>query len=168
MPAPQEAGQAAVDLSNVEIELPYDKAGQDETAFLLAHGHPLLMTVALIAAGMALRFGLTLRRQRAAKQPPSPELRRKHLRIAKPAALLMLFGLIGGPASAWLFRGWEPFGTLHAALGTAAALLFGITAWDGRALEGGDAARRQRHGWIALAAFLMAAVSAVTGFVLLP
>jgi len=72
-----------------------------------------------------------------------------------------------------LFRGWSPFGSLHAWLGVLAAALFGTAGWLGRALERGrvEGDRTQaakRHGQVAALAMLAGAAAAAAGMVLLP
>jgi hypothetical protein len=138
----------------------------------LAYGHPAWMVVALCLAALALRAGMRLRAQRQGRGvralQPRAELLRAHLRLAKPAVVLVLLGFVAGPLSAVWLRGWSPFGKLHAWLGLAAALLFGTVAWLGHRLQAGRGGRPDTHGWLALLALLMGALAAVAGFVLLP
>ena len=67
---------------------------------------------------------------------------------------------------AWL-RGEDPFGTVHALFGCTAAALFSAAAILGHRLETGNP-QRDAHGWIGLGAFLLGALAAVAGFVILP
>jgi hypothetical protein len=126
------------------------------------------MLLALALAAQALRSGLALRTARRRGRPPRPAERRAHLRVAKPAALLLLVGLPLGPLSAVWLRGLDAFGTLHAAVALLAAALFAAAAWLGHALEHGAVARREAHAAVALAAVLAGAAAFATGFVLLP
>ncbi len=126
----------------------------------------MLLSIGL--AALALRAGLRLRRERQAGRRRPPELRRRHLRWAKPAAAMALVGFVGGPLSmAWL-RGRDPFHTFHALLGVTAALLFAATAIMGRRLERGRTRALDIHALAGLLAVGCAALAAVAGFVLLP
>lgn len=126
------------------------------------------MAVALALAALALRAGLALRRPRLAGRRRDPELRRRHLRLAKPAVALVVVGFAAGPLSAGLLRGWTPFATFHAAVGSAAALLFVAAAIAGRGLERGRSRARDLHALLGGLAVLLAALAAVAGFSLLP
>jgi hypothetical protein len=125
----------------------------------------------LLSIGLALltlRAGLILRRARLGRAPRDPSLRRRHLRLAKPAVALVLIGFLGGPISAVWLRGWEPFHSFHGVLGLAVASFFTAAWWMGRQLERGRASARNVHAWLGALAVLGAAVAAVAGFVLLP
>jgi len=128
------------------------------------------MAATLLVVFWTLRSGLLLRRRRLRGQRgrESAELRRRHLRSAKPAVVLVLVGLLLGVASAVGLRGWAPLGTLHGWAGLSAAALFAAAAARGRALETGRTRSREGHARLALGAALAAAVAAVAGFVLLP
>lgn len=126
------------------------------------------MVASLAAAGLAFRAGLGLRRARLSRRPPPRDLRRRHLALAKLALPLLLAGFVGGPLSSALLRDWTPFGTFHGIAGALAALLFVAAALQGRRLEGGRVSARQAHGLLGALAMLIAAVTAVAGFVLLP
>ena len=136
------------------------------------------MVVALALVALALRAGLRIRKARHARvagarpRPGSPsgsELLRAHLRIAKPAVVVVLIGFAAGPASSFWLRGWEPFGKLHSWLGLAAAALFVATALLGRRLEQRrSGARPDLHGLLGLLGVLVAALTAMAGMVLLP
>ena len=126
------------------------------------------MLLSITTAALALRAGLRLRRSRRAGRRRPPELRRRHLRLAKPAATLVLVGFIAGPLSmAWL-RGREPFDTVHAWIGVTVALLFATTAFIGLRLERGRTRALDAHALAGLLAVAGAALAAVAGFVLLP
>jgi hypothetical protein len=125
----------------------------------------------LLSIGLALLTlgaGLAVRRARLGRAPRDPSLRRRHLRLAKPAVLLVLIGFLGGPISAVWLRGWEPFHSFHGGLGLAVATLFGAAWLAGRRLERGRASARTAHALLGALAVLGAAVAAVAGFVLLP
>ena len=134
----------------------------------LAWGHPALMVAVLALVVWTLRAGVEVRRARRRGHGAVSELRRAHLRLARPAVALVLLGFVGGPLSMWLLRDREPFGTLHAALGTIAAVLFVVTAVLGRRVEQGRLDAAALHGRLALAAAIAAGAAAVAGFVLLP
>jgi hypothetical protein len=133
----------------------------------LAWAHPVAMSVGLLLAIFALRLGLRLRHGRLTRQPSAVALRRLHLRVAKPAVVLLLVGFVGGPLSAVWLRGWEAFGTFHSALGGLAAVFLLVTGLEGRQLERG-AGDRDRHALLAVLAVLFGGVAAFAGFVLLP
>lgn len=134
----------------------------------LAYGHPLWMVASLALAAVALRTGLALRRARTRRGRKTSAMRRAHLRVAKPAAVLVLVGFVGGPLSAAYLRGWEPFGSFHAWLGLLAAGLFGAAAAVGHRIEEGRSRRFDAHALLGMLAMLAAAIAAVAGFVLLP
>jgi hypothetical protein len=125
----------------------------------------------LFSVGLALltlRAGLAVRRARLGRAPRDASLRRRHLRLAKPAVALLLIGFLAGPLSAVWLRGWEPFHSLHGVLGLAVASLFTAAAILGRRLERGRGSARTAHAWLGALAVLGAALAAVAGFVLLP
>ena len=133
------------------------------------------MLVALALAGLGLRAGLRMRRLRQHGQPPKRGLLAAHLRMARPAVVLMLLGGVSGPLSAVWLSDWSPFGTLHAWLALAAAGLFATAGWLGLRMQRGlayEGERRDRaanlHGSLGTLAMLVAAVAAVAGMVLLP
>jgi polyferredoxin len=137
-------------------------------ARVLAHLHPAWMLISLALAVLTLRAGLALRRARLGRAPRDPGLRRRHLRLAKPAVVLVLAGFVGGPLSAVWLRGWEPFASFHGALGLVVATLFAAAALIGRRLERGRSRAFQLHALLGALAVLGAALAAVAGFVLLP
>ncbi len=126
------------------------------------------MVTSLGLAALALRAGLALRRSRLGRQPRESGMRRAHLRVAKPAVVMILLGFIGGPVSVWWLRGWEPFGSFHALLGTLVATLFAAAALAGRRIETGRSRSFDAHALLGGLALLLAALAAVAGFVLLP
>ena len=126
------------------------------------------MLVSLALAVLTLRAGLALRRARRGRAPPEPGLRRRHLRLAKPAVAFVLAGFAGGPISAVLLRDWRAFGSFHGMLGLAVAALFLAAAVLGRRIERGRASAFEAHAWLGALAVLGAALAAVAGFVLLP
>ena len=126
------------------------------------------MLVALALAAATLRAGLALRRRRRRRLRPLPELRRRHLRLAQPALILLLVGFAGGAVSAVALRGWDLLSSFHGVLGTAVAALFAAAAWLGRGLERGRSRAFDAHALLGGVAVLLAAVAAVAGFVLLP
>ncbi len=126
------------------------------------------MTATLLLAAATLRLGLRLRRMRQKSQRRPPELRRRHLRLAKATVTGVAIGFVAGPLSALLLRDWTPFGTLHAWVGSAVAALFFAAAVIGRRLERGESRSRDLHGLLGLIAVLGGALAAMAGFVLLP
>jgi hypothetical protein len=136
------------------------------------------MVVALGLLVLALRAGLRIRRARHARlagarpragKLSASDLLRAHLRIAKPAIVVVLIGFVAGPASSFWLRGWDPFEKLHSWLGLAAAGLFVATALLGRRLEQRRrGARAGLHGLLGLLGVLAAALTAMAGMVLLP
>jgi len=151
-----------------------DPTGHDALARVLAYGHPAVMLLALAGAAVALRAGLEMRARRRRGAAPGRDLLRSHVRVARPAVVLLLVGFAGGPLSALLLRDWRPFGTLHSWLGVVACGLFAAAGWLGWKLqtgrvEGGSRRRAaERHGLVAALALLVAAVTAAAGMVLLP
>jgi hypothetical protein len=126
------------------------------------------MLASLGLAALALRSGLRLRRARRGRAPRGPELRRRHLRLAKPAAVLVLVGFVGGPISQVWLRGGEPLSTLHGAIGLLVAALFAAAAVLGHRIEEGRSRAFDVHAACGAAAVLLGALAAVAGFVLLP
>ena len=93
---------------------------------------------------------------------------RAHLRLAKPAVVMIGIGFLGGPLSALWLRDWTPFGSFHAWLGGLTVILFATTAILGRRLEQGRGRPVEAHAILAGLAVMAAAVAAVAGFILLP
>jgi hypothetical protein len=140
----------------------------DSLVRALAWAHPTWMLLSIGAAVVALRHGLRLRRARHAGTRPDPEWRRRHLLVARPAVAAMLVGFTLGPISAVALRGFEPFDTLHAAVGVAVAALFAGAAWLGHRIAQGRSRARDLHALLGGLGVLFAALAAVAGFALLP
>lgn len=126
------------------------------------------MIVSLSIAALALRAGLRLRRNRVARVGRKEDLLRAHLRLAKPAVVMIGIGFLAGPLSALWLRDWTPFESLHAWLGSLAVILFATTAILGRRLERGHGRPVEAHAILAGLAVMAAAITAVAGFILLP
>lgn len=126
------------------------------------------MIATLLLAGATLRLGLQLRSLRHRRQRRSPDLRRRHLKLAKTTILFVAVGFSSGPVSALLLRDWTPFGSLHGWIGTATAALFFSAGLLGRRLERGESRALDAHGLLGLCALLAAGLAAMAGFVLLP
>jgi len=135
---------------------------------LYAYVHPLWMVASLGVVALALRAGLRLRRSRFGREPRTPDLLRTHLRLAKPAVVLVCVGFLAGPISVFFLRGWQPFSTFHAWLGVLAASLFIAVAILGWRLERHRGRPVDAHAILASLAVLAAAVAVVAGLVLLP
>lgn len=134
----------------------------------LAWLHPAWMAVGLALGGLALRSGLALRRARAGRAPRTPALRPAHLRVAKPAVLMLLVGFVAGPVSAVWLRGWDAFHSFHSWVGLSAAALFAAAAVQGHRIEVHGSRRFDRHALLGGLALLLGGLAAVAGFVLLP
>jgi hypothetical protein len=154
-----------------------DPAANDAVLRTLAWAHPVWMLLSLALAAAALRLGLALRRDRRARlhglarapeARPRGALRSAHLRLAKPAVVLVWLGFVGGPLSMWALRGRTPFDTVHALLGVTAALLFAGAALLGWRLEHARGRPVEAHALLGLLAVLAGAAAGIAGFVLLP
>jgi len=126
------------------------------------------MIASVVLAVAALRAGLAIRRAREAKCAPRPGSRQRHLRLAKPAVVLVAIGFVAGPVSAVWLRGWESFATFHSAVGVLVVMLFGAAAVYGYRLARGEQRARQLHALFGGLAVLASLLAAVAGFVLLP
>jgi hypothetical protein len=126
------------------------------------------MSASLLLAALALRSGLAIRRARQMRRPPPPGARRRHLRLAQLAFVLLCIGFAAGIASAVWLRGFEPLRSFHGVLGTLAFSLFVLTWRAGERLEHGDQQVRERHARLALAAMFAAVLTALAGFAILP
>jgi hypothetical protein len=125
------------------------------------------MTLCLAALFGALRLGLKMRKRRLAGAPPSVDLIRLHLRLAKPAVLFAMLGFIGGALSSSLIRGWALFESFHAMLGLIVVCLLTATAILGRRAERAEGDPGV-HGLVGVVTMLAASLAAIAGFVLLP
>lgn len=119
-------------------------------------------------AALAFQVGFGMRRARLRSQRREPATRRSHLRVAKPAVVLLVLGFALGPLSMWKLRARDPFESVHGWLGVLAASLFVATGCLGRRLERGRSRRLDTHALLGALALLAAALAAVAGFVLLP
>ncbi len=126
------------------------------------------MLLSLALASLALRTGLALRRARRGRGRRSPTLRRSHLRLARPAVLLLLVGFVAGPISAVWLRGWEALETFHGVLGVIAAALFAWAGVLGQRIARGRSYARDTHALLGVLGILGGALAAVAGFSLLP
>jgi len=126
------------------------------------------MVASIGLCAVALRRGLALRRTRLKRRRRTRESLRAHLRIAKPAVLLVAVGFLAGPLSAAWLRDWTPLSTFHAWIGITSFGLFVAAAAIGRNLERGRGRAVEAHAITAGLAVLAAAVAAIAGFVLLP
>ena len=145
-----------------------DRTGHDAVAFYLAYLHPAWMLLSLGLAALALRAGLALRRARRLGQRRTADAYRRHVRLAKPALLLLALGFALGLASSVGLRGWSALGTAHGAVASAALAAFLATGALGRALERGTSRAVEWHARLAALSLLLAAAALGTGFVLLP
>ena len=145
-----------------------DPTGHDPLAFYLAYLHPLWMLASLSLALATLRRGLALRRARKRGQRRTAEAYRRHLRLAKPALVLLGVGYAGGIASSVLLRGWDAFDTAHSLVASTALAVLLTTGTLGWRLEHGRSRAVEWHARFAALAVLLAAAAIGTGLVLLP
>ncbi len=125
------------------------------------------MTVCLGALFYVLRLGLKIRARRLSGLPPEVSLLRMHLRLAKPFVVFAMLGFAGGVASAIWLRDWGALQSFHGIAGGVVLLHFAATAWHGRAAERVEG-EPGVHGVLGLVSMLLAGLSAIAGFVLLP
>jgi len=144
-----------------------DPTQSDAVSRWLAYVHPAWMLASLVLMFLALRIGMTMRKRRVAGERRGALVKR-HVRLAKPAVVMLMLGLVAGPVSALWLRDWTPLQTLHGWLGLTAASLFGTAAWIGSRILNAQSRAVEAHGWVALTAALTAALASVAGFVLLP
>ena len=145
-----------------------DPTGLDPVAFYLAYLHPLWMLGSLALAAAALRAGLALRRARRLGQRRTAEAYRRHLRLAKPALVLLALGFGGGITSSVLLRGWNAFESGHGLVACAALAVLLTAGTLGWRLEHGQRRFVEWHARLAALSVLLAAAAIGTGFVLLP
>lgn len=145
-----------------------DPSSDDALLRALAYIHPIWMVATLALAGAALRTGLRMRSARRRRARRERGALQRHLRLAKTAVAMAVIGFAAGPVSMFWLRGRDPFGTAHSLAGITALLLFLVTGILGRRLERGRGRPLDAHALVATLALLTGAVSAVTGFVLLP
>jgi hypothetical protein len=126
------------------------------------------MVLGITLAFVAMRAGLKLRRARTQGGRRTRAMRDVHLRLAKPAVVVVAVGFLGGIVSAYFLRGWTPFENFHGWLGLAVAGLFVAAAVVGHRIEEGKSRAFDAHALLGGLALLSAAVAAVAGFVLLP
>jgi hypothetical protein len=134
----------------------------------LSYLHPTWMLVSIGMAALALRAGLALRRSRRGARPRTPRMRAAHLRLAKPAVVLLLLGFLGGPISSVWLRGWDPFHTFHGVVGLVVVSCFAAAAGLGTRIERGHSRAFDAHALLGGLGVLLAALAAIAGFVLLP
>lgn len=145
-----------------------DPTGRDPVAFYLAYLHPLWMLGSLALTLVTLRAGLALRRARRRGQRRSAEAYLRHLRLAKPALVLLALGFACGIASSLWLRGWSVLESVHgrvACVALAALLATGTLGWR---LEHGRSRSVEWHARLAALSVLLAAAAIGTGLVLLP
>ncbi len=126
------------------------------------------MLLALAGVYMALRVGLSMRRQRQRGAGKAPGQLARHMTWGRPAILLAGLGLLSGPLSAVFLRNWEPLRTLHGGLALVAGALLLVAGFVGWKLSRGESRAVEAHGRLAVLAALLAGLAAFAGFVLLP
>jgi hypothetical protein len=145
-----------------------DPTGHDPLAFYLAYLHPLWMLAALGLVLATLRAGLALRRARRRGQKRTADAYRRHLRLAKPALVLLGLGFGAGIASSVLLRGWTALDSGHGRVACAALVALLATGAIGWRLEHGKSRSVEWHARLAALSVLLAAAAIGTGLVLLP
>jgi hypothetical protein len=126
------------------------------------------MILGISLAFLAMRAGLKLRQARTQAGTRTRAMRDAHLRLAKPAVVVVVVGFAAGVASAYFLRGWTPFENFHGWLGLSVAGLFVAAAVVGHRIEEGKSRAFDIHAALGGLALLFAAVAAIAGFVLLP
>ena len=126
------------------------------------------MLLSLGLAFLALRAGLALRRTRLRRRGRTPDLRPRHLRLAKPAVAMVAVGFAGGLISWPWLRGGETLGSFHGLVGLAVMGCFAGAALLGHRIETGRSRALEAHALLGGLAVLLAALAAVAGFALLP
>jgi hypothetical protein len=150
------------------VNPPADPTGHDPLAFYLAYLHPLWMLGSLALALATLRAGLALRRARRLGQRRTAEAYRRHLRLAKPALVLLGLGFASGIASSVGLRGWAALDSSHGLVASAAFMALLATGTLGWRLEHGRSRAVEWHARLAALSLLLAAAALGTGLVLLP
>ncbi len=153
-----------------------DRDLTDALAWWLAYAHPAFMVATLVLVGITLRSGLQLRSGRRARTrgrrragaPPRGQTRKRHLRFAKPAVVLVLLGSVTGPISSTLLRGWDFLGSFHGVVGGVVIALYATAGILGLRLERVQSQDRETHGVVGLLAGLLSGLAAIAGFILLP
>ena len=131
----------------------------------LAYAHPLAM-VALLGLGVrVLLDGLRIRRARLLGGRADS---RRHRRLARWFAGLLVPGFAGGLASMLWLRSERPFESVHFALVSAATVCLLAAAALGLRLERGRPANRDVHAALGATGLLLALAAAVAGFAILP
>jgi hypothetical protein len=126
------------------------------------------MLLSLGLAFLALRAGLALRRTRLRRSGRTPDLRARHLRLAKPAVAMVTAGFVGGLVSWVWLRGGEMLGSFHGLVGLLVMACFLAAAVLGHRIEAGRSRALDAHALFGGLAVLLAALAAVAGFALLP
>ncbi len=130
--------------------------------------HPIVATVGLTLAVLAVQRGLTIRETRTRRRPASPDAMVAHLALARPAVVTLLVAFVTGLASAVLVRGFPPFASTHSWFAAVATAAFAVTGLLGRGLLKDRAKRRALHVAAGLLGLGAGGLTALTGLPMLP
>jgi ethanolamine transporter EutH len=130
--------------------------------------HPIVATVGLTLAMLAVQRGLTIRQTRTRRQPASPDAMTAHLAFARPAVITLLLAFGMGLASAVLVRGFTPFASTHSSFASVATAAFAVTGILGRGMVKDRAKRRALHVAAGVLGLGAGALTALTGLPMLP
>jgi hypothetical protein len=140
----------------------------DPVAYALALAHPVIMLVSMGLVGFALLQGMQMRTARKRRLARGAGVRRRHLLAAKLGLALGAVGVVLGPASAVLMRGWSPLATGHGWIAIGAVAFAAAAGIIGRQLEHGRSVQRDAHGALALVAVMLGLAASLTGLEHLP
>jgi hypothetical protein len=135
---------------------------------ILAWGHPVIASLGLVLAFVALRQGLGQRRQRlTGKAAPAGNLKR-HSRLAPWAAGVLCAASFGGLGSAVSLRAFQPLASAHGKLGMLCGLSFALMWWLGRKLLAGEKRLAPLHGILGAVTFFAGLIAGLLGLTMLP
>jgi hypothetical protein len=142
---------------------------------LLAYMHPVVQVLVLLMAVATLRLGLALKNHRTGQRQRTlaqwEGIYTRHMQLGLIFVSCLIGGYLLGILSMPWFRERPPFRSPHFFFGTLALLLFvagGYTGW--RLKQGTEryADVRDIHGFLVYLAMFIALAVAIMGFILLP